>query len=216
MPNDEHSKGGRGPRTTEALRRLIQRTTLTFAIPPNEEQLFPPLTEAIARVGKPFNEIGTALRANVAGLLSTVSVPYTLAYRSATDSHWQRIYSTAPIRSLKLVAGPNETEKELELRREREALTRAKSEMAGYVPSPEGKDALMWDTLGFLENLCSDEPVIGAANDLILQGAVLCWGAFEVFARDCFLAHLNASLTALWFFLQTQLRNAVLSCRRFR
>jgi hypothetical protein len=50
----------------------------------------------------------------------------------------------------------------------------------------------MWDTLGFLENLRSEEPVIGAANELILQGVVLCWGAFEVFARDCFIAHLNA------------------------
>src|SRR5258708_8663966 len=125
MPQDETSKAGQEPRTPEALRRLVQRTTLTFAIPPDEEQLCLPLTAAIARVGKPFTEIGAALRANIAGLISTVSVPYTLAYRSATDRHWQRIYSAARIRSLKLDAGPNETQEELELRREREALTRA-------------------------------------------------------------------------------------------
>src|SRR5206468_2771790 len=192
MSNEEHSKAGQEPRTTEALRRLVHKMTLTFAIPPSVEKEFPPLTEAIARTSKPFTEIGTALRANIAGLLSTVSVPYTLAYRSATDRHWQRIYSTARIRSLKLTAGPNEMQEELELRREREAMTRAKSEMTNYVASPEGRDALIWDTLGFLENLRSDETVIGAANELILQGIVLCWGAFEVFARDCFIAHLNA------------------------
>jgi hypothetical protein len=97
MPKDEDSKAGQEPRITEALRRLIKRTTFIFAIPPNEERLFPPLTEAIVRIGKPFAEIGTALRANIAGLLSTVSVPYTLAYRSATDRHWQlyRAYTLA-------------------------------------------------------------------------------------------------------------------------
>jgi hypothetical protein len=57
---------------------------------------------------------------------------------------------------------------------------------------PEGNNDDLWDTLNFLENLRSDEAVIRAANELILQGVVLCWGAFEVFARDCFIAHLNA------------------------
>jgi hypothetical protein len=65
--------------------------------------------------------------------------------------------------------------------------------MASFLSSPDGRDALIRDTLGFLENLRSDEATIGAAHELILQGVVLCWGAFEVLARDCFVVHLNAT-----------------------
>src|SRR6267154_760666 len=188
MPNEEHSKAGQESRTAEAFSNLANRTMLTFVIPPKDEEVFSLLAGAI--VCKPFTEIGAALRANLAGLLSTVSVPYTLAYRSAIDRRWQQVHSAARIRSLKLLAGPNETQEELELRREREALTCAESEIANY--PPEGNDDDLWDTLNFLEDLRSDEMAIRAANELILQGAVLCWCAFEVFARDCFIAHLNA------------------------
>jgi hypothetical protein len=64
--------------------------------------------------------------------------------------------------------------------------------MDDFVHSLEGRDAFIRDTLGFLENLRSSEAVIRAASELILQGLVLCWGAFEVLSRDCFIAHLNA------------------------
>jgi hypothetical protein len=191
MSIDEHFDAGQQPRTPEALGNLALRTMSTFACPINELDLFPPLAEAVTRACKPFAEIGAALRANIAGLLSTMSVPYTLAFRSAVAGHWQRIHSVARIRSLKLLAGPNETQEELEVRREREALGCARSEMANYTSSPEGRDSVSWDTLGFLENLRSDETVIRAADELILQGVVLSWGAFEVFARDCFISFLN-------------------------
>jgi hypothetical protein len=92
-----------------------------------------------------------------------------------------------------LTAEPNETPESLKLRRDRVALATAKPEMEKYLRSSEGRDTVTRYTLGFLERLCSDESFIGAANELILQGVVLCWGAFEVFARDCFIAHLNAN-----------------------
>ena len=192
MLTNEHSKKEEESSAAQALRNLAERAMLTFAIPPDEKQLFSPLAEAIARVSKPFDEIGTALRANIAGLISTVSVPYTLANKSATDLHWQRIHIAERIRSRGLDAGPNETQDELELRRHQEAQARAESKMDSFVCSSEGNEALIRDTLVFLESLRTDGAVIAAANDLILQGVVLCWGAFEVFARDCFIAHLNA------------------------
>ncbi len=65
--------------------------------------------------------------------------------------------------------------------------------MESFVHSDEGQDVLLRHTLGFLESLRSDESLVGAAEEIILQGLVLCWGAFEVFARDCFMAHLNAN-----------------------
>ena len=145
------------------------------------------------RVSKPFDEMCLTLRSNLAGLLSTVSMPYTMANRSAQDRHWQRIRTAAGIRSLMLLAKPDETKEALDLRRSNVAQARAKSEMDQYVRSSEGKDAIIRDTLMILEALRSDESLAGAANELILQGVVLCWGAFEVFVRDCFIAYLNAN-----------------------
>jgi len=79
------------------------------------------------------------------------------------------------------------------LRRDREALVQAKPKMESFLRSTEGRDALIGDTLGFLERLRTNDSLAGAANELILQGLVLCWGAFEVLARDCLIEYLNAN-----------------------
>jgi hypothetical protein len=170
------------------------RTRSTFVVPPDEGQLFLSLTELLARTSAPFHEIGNALRANIAGVISTVTVPYTLANRSATESAWQRISTTERIRALEVHYPGTKTEAELkagEVRQEQVARESAKSKMESFLRSPEGTEALIWHTLGFLESFLSDNAALRAANDLVLQGAVLCWGAFEVLARDCFVAHLN-------------------------
>lgn len=190
MSNHQPSSIGEDASAIDALARSALST---FAVPCDEEQLFSPLTEALARTCNPFTEIGRTLRFNIAGLLSTVSMPYTMAHRSAMDRHWQRIHIAARIRARNLQAEPDEAQESLELRRDQEALARGKSEMDKFIQSSVGRDSLILDTLGFLENLRSHESFVGAANELILQGAVLCWGAFEVLVRDCFIAYLNAN-----------------------
>jgi len=171
---------------------LVRRMMSTFAVPPNADGDFlEPLNATIGRASKPFVEIGNALRANIEGLISTVSVPYTLAQQAATDRHWQSILTAERIRSQMIDANPDETQEELELRREREALKIATSKMKSFLCSPEGTDVLVRNTVAFLESLRSKEAVLRAANELILQGVVLCWGTFEVLARDCFVVHLN-------------------------
>jgi hypothetical protein len=64
--------------------------------------------------------------------------------------------------------------------------------MDAFVHSSEGRDALIRDSLLFLDRVHVDKSLADAAQELVLQGVVLCWGAFEVLARDCFVAHLNA------------------------
>jgi len=172
---------------------LLLRARAQFASPPLEDELFAPLTEVVSTLSEPFIEIGKAFRANIDGLLSTVSIPYRLAYTSSFNAHWQRIRLAEGIRSLKLTPEPDETDEALELRREEHALAIARPKMDSFVRSLEGQELLLADTVGFLESLRSDESLVEAANELILQGVVLCWGAFEVLARDSFIAHLNAS-----------------------
>src|SRR5450631_1620491 len=136
MTNDDHSADGQNvptSSTTESLGTLALRTRSTFVIPPGEAQLFLSLTEALTRTTAPFQELGRALQANIAGLISTVTVPYTLAIRSVHDRHWQRIYSAERIRALTIL-DPNENEtgeglKVREAREDREAIEAARSKM---------------------------------------------------------------------------------------
>ena len=185
MLTDANSQDGKEVPAPEKRRNLANKTMSTFVIPPNEKELFSRLDEVITGASKSFVEIGVALRANIAGLIATVSVPYTLAAKSAADRHWQGIHTAARIRSLK-------SDAELGLDREVNALSHARSAMARFVDSPEGHEALIEGTLNFLDTLQSYEAVIRAADELIRQGVVLCWSAFEVAARDCFVAYLNA------------------------
>jgi len=133
MTIDEPSATRQGDtiNNAESLPVLALRTRSTFVIPPDEGQLFLSLMELLARISAPFHEIGNALRANIAGVISTVTVPYTLANRSATDSAWQRISTAERIRALEVRYG-TETEAELKARDVREdqvARESAKSKM---------------------------------------------------------------------------------------
>jgi hypothetical protein len=174
-------------------RALAGRVMSAFLIPPDQHDLFKPLTEAIAQIGEPFKEIGRALEANLDGLLSAVSIPYTLANRSSVNTHWLRIHIAARIRSRIVDGAPGETPDALESRRDQEALASAKHEMGEFVRSAAGREIVIDGTLGFLDRLFEDEAFAAAANELILQGLVLCWGAFEVLARDSFETHLNVN-----------------------
>ncbi len=178
---------------TDELRALARSVLSIFMVPPDEDRLFSPLDAIIVRSSKAFAEICLTLRSNLTGLLSTISMPYAMADRSAHGRHWQRIRTAASIRSLMLDAEPGESKEALDLRREWEALARARPEMESFLRSTEGRDAIARDTLQFLEGVRTDGALVEAAHELVLQGVVLCWGAFEVFARDCFISYLNAN-----------------------
>lgn len=109
MPSEEKLGAGDKSILSPDLRALARLVMSTFFIPLDEDQLFSPLTGVIARVIEPYVGIGQAFRTNLAGLLSTISMPYTLANASAMDRNWQRIHLAARIRSLGLEAAPHET-----------------------------------------------------------------------------------------------------------
>jgi hypothetical protein len=205
MPTEEQSSGGEIPSETGSSRALGVMSM--FVIPSKEDPLFAPLAEVIVRANKPFDDIGSAFRANIEGLISTVSMPYKLAHTSSIRAHWRRIHMAARFEMMALdaeaeverLSSPNpkpkaeETDEAQEKRLQEGAFERGSTKMSEFVRSAEGKAAIRRDTLDFLEALQSDRSLTGAANELILQGVVLCWGAFEVLARDCFVAHLDAA-----------------------
>jgi len=191
MSSEEENRRGDRSTKDDELDALRQRATSVFFIPLDENQLFSPLALAITGVGEPFAHVAQAFRANIAGLLSTIATPFTLANASAIGRSWQRIHTAERIRSLPL-SGEDMSE-DAESRREHEALARGREKMDEFMKSAEGGKVLIRDTLTFLDHVHLDESLASAASELLLQGILLAWGGFEVLARDSFIAYLNVN-----------------------
>lgn len=191
MIEDVQSAGVSKNEMRDTLKALVMQTTASFLIPPEEKILFANFDESASNLHPTAQKIAEAFRVNILGLLTTVSFPYRLAHSATVDRHYQRISSAERIRSLKLRENPGESYKDLDARREAAAHKRAKEKMEEFLSSSEGADGIIHDSLYFLERSISDKELSASANELILQGVVLCWGAFEVLVRDAFVALLN-------------------------
>lgn len=155
-----------------------------FLVPPSAEETFAEFDAAAALLRPEYQPIAKAFHHSVASTLSTVAMPFALASASVEQSHFQRFHTAERIRALPLVGeGLDEV-------REREASAKAHSHMHDFVQSKDGQNALIRDTCGFL--LASLKHGLElAAQELLQQGLVLLWSAFEVLCRDTFETLLN-------------------------
>ena len=96
-----------------------------------------------------------------------------------------------------LEAEGEETEAELDERRDRIARSQADATMRDFLGSKKGQESVIADTCLFLLRAVERDTLAAAAGELLLQGVVLAWGAFEVLARDCFVHFLNAKPDAV-------------------
>src|SRR5262249_20728497 len=117
-------------------------------------------------------------------------MPFALASASVEQSHFQRIHIAERIRARSLDEAAVQPGEDLEAERERVAHSKARGRMREFVESDEGRNALIRDTCGFLLATLK-RGLEQAAQELIQQGLVLVWSAFEVFCRDAFETMLN-------------------------
>jgi hypothetical protein len=101
------------------------------------------------------------------------------------------------IRARGIDAEEGESESALEARRDKEALAVARDRMKEFVQTSNGMDVIVSNICGFLLAATEDEQLALAAADLLLQGTSLTWGAFEILARDVFVAYLNTTPDAV-------------------
>jgi len=194
----------------DELNALVRKVRAAFFVPPEGEEVLFELSQFTSALSPPFVEIAGAYRANIIGLLATISFPYTLAHAAALDRHYQRLSSAERIRSLKLLPKQGESSVDLTQRRDAAARETADHAMVQFLGSSEGRDAVIHDSISFLARSLGTASLSESANELVLQGLVLCWGAFEVLARDCFVALLNLRPT-----LAEQLLKDPVAKRRF-
>jgi hypothetical protein len=175
-------------RTVAAMRRR-------FVVPPPPDQVFSRVDPLVDELDPEHQPLGQIFRHNLNSVLSSVSIPFALASASAHDRHFQRIHSAEGIRALPIdsVIGLDTTEPdpEIEEAREREVYEKAMEQMAEFQQSEEGRNAIILDISNFLLRSLKSEDLELAANEIIRQGIILIWSAFEILFRDTFEQELN-------------------------
>ncbi len=173
----------------EAVREMRRR----FLVPPPPNEVFSGFDGLVDGLNANYQPLAAIFRHNLSSVLSSVSIPFTLASSAITDRHWYRIHTAERIRSLKV--GPDRPrpgiDKGADEDREREAYKIATSRMKQFEDSEEGQQAVIQDVCTFLLSGFRSEELKLAASGFIEQGVILIWSAFEVLFRDIFELTLN-------------------------
>lgn len=126
-----------------------------------------------------------AYLANLDGSLSVLCLPMRLAIANSQDWRFNQIYIAERIRSdADPDADPNSSEM-------KEVLSRARDRFEEEMSVKESIDHVADQACSFLLHQHEQAHVADAAADLLLQGVVLVWSAFEVLVRDVFEAVIN-------------------------
>ena len=173
----------------DTLNQTVKKMRDHFFVPPSPDEAFLGLDELIEKLNPEFQALGQTFRHNLASMLSAVSIPFTLASTSVYQSHFQRMHTAEKIRALKInIIQPDE---QIEQVRKREAYRIAESRMKEFEDSEHGKSRMILDTCDFLIASLEESDFKFAARELIQQGMVLSWSAFEILFRDAFELKLN-------------------------
>jgi len=160
-----------------------------FVVPASEEEIFGYFDAAAASAQSVYQPAAKAFRHSILSALSTVAMPFHLANASVTQSHYRRFHSAESIRMLKTTVPPSG--EDLETFRAREAGRKADLRMTEFFQSEDGRGLIIHDISIFLLSSLQKNGIKSAARELILQGLVLLWSAFEVLFRDTFETLLN-------------------------
>ena len=132
-----------------------------------------------------FGSIAIAFVDNLRGIQSTLSLPYQLIFAEVNNLHWQRFQLAARIRILPLPGDPAPTVED-----EVAADHAGRKKFEEFVAGP-GNQIIVDEVVARLNALHTDPHTSAAGRELGFQGIVLLWSAFEVLARDLFVAIIN-------------------------
>src|SRR5262249_49884975 len=153
----------------------------------NRPSFFRDLDLVLARLPLPFVSCGGAFRHNLDSVISTISVPAQIAIASAQESRFQQLHIAERIRARNdLRPDGQPTLTAFDAARERAAM-RLQEELA----STEGTNHIADVACAFMLKFLPDPSVSAATQELLRQGAMLTWSAFEVLVRDTFIACIN-------------------------
>jgi hypothetical protein len=170
------------------LRALLSSILPHFMWRPSVEEACAEFDAAAQPLAPSCREVAMAFRHSLASTLSTVKMPFTLAERGTFERRLGVLFLAAKIEIggqdlPDLGEGP-------EAAKDRKAREQASTEMREFAQSEHGAGILLHDALAFLRDSL-DQELQRAAHELLQQGLVLLWSAFEVLCRDTFEVLLN-------------------------
>lgn len=157
-----------------------------FLVPRNNDFLLPDTMNAIAKAPVSVKPSAEAFISGFRGAMATVCMPVTLALASAQEWRFRQIHIAEMIRhQADPQAGASDPANAA-------ALKQAQETMLKEVQSKEAINAIADSACHFLLEVHKKEDVERGASELLRQGTVLLWSAFEAFARDTIEHYLNA------------------------
>ncbi len=175
----------------------VEKMRTYFFVPPDVGSFMAEVNQLASGAELPMAEIARAFAHNVSAVISTVSIPFTLASTSVHRQHYWRFGTAERIRARMIEQEENETEEALERRRDAHAGKRADERMQEFLATSDGTNTVTEDICHFLLSGFKEQGGADAASELLHQGVVLLWGAFEVLARDIFQQYVNVNPKAL-------------------
>lgn len=174
----------------EELKRLAIRVNELFVVPGSPDRFLAPIRALIPRAEPPLAQGAEAFCSSLRSVVATAGLPYILALAAADGRRRQLLHCAAELEQwmARFVTGADVPQGE-------EAATiRAEKDMQELHESQAGRDALNCEACALLLKLSeSDDKIAEAARQLVFQGCMLTWSAFEVLSREVFRAHLNST-----------------------
>jgi hypothetical protein len=162
-------------------------------VPPEPGRFFANLHKELDALHEPYRSAGQAFAHNLRAVIATRTLPFTFAAANSDELYYQRMFLAARIRARSIApeAGELDDSTSLERRRDEHAQKVARAKFVEFHESTEGMALCTKDVSERLMVAVRTDGIGGAFEELLLQGLVLTWSAFEVLARDFFVCYMN-------------------------
>jgi hypothetical protein len=178
-------------KTENPREKVVATVRGIFFLEFDRDQFLSDLDTVCSSLSVDVKEYAGAFRQNLQATISVLGLPDTLAIATAQRLRFRQLHIAERIRRLPIEGEKGSPESELSEQMEEEALRSAHERFEQEARDPVMLRALRRESVDCLvENLQFGELQL-AAPELLRQGAVLAWSAFEVLSRDLFVLILN-------------------------
>ncbi len=189
---------------TQETRLVTDELTKQFLVPFSLEDETRAIRDSLPLLPLEFRMIAETFIDRLRATIQTTAAPFLLANQAAHDEQYQRFSMAERIRARSIDGEPNETEDELEARRNQDARVIANSKMVSFSKSEDGIDLLVLETAKFLLRLHKTPVIQSVAREILLQGTVATWSALEMLVGDELILLLDSRPDLVTKFLSDQ------------
>lgn len=177
---------------TPETRQVTDELTKYFFVPFQPEEEVKAIRDSLPMLPNSFSNVAETFIDRIGATIQTTAAPFLLANQAAHDKQYQRFSMAERIRARSIEAKQNESDNELEARRNKEARVIANSKIDDFSKSQEGIDSLVAETASFLIHLHNTPDIQSVARELLLQGTVATWSALEMLVGDVLILLLDS------------------------